>query len=237
MDDRPGRLLDQARERFDLQDYHGAILFLEELIAAGRGFADAHHLLGVSYHLVGQAERALQALDEALSRNPDYVEALIHRGIILGEAGRGDEAQEAFDRAQAAGGHERDGLAGHHAAKLANLHAHLGEAYVEAGALDRGIEQYRLALRLGPGFHDLRYRLGKLLLDAGRSLEAREVLQEVVEGRPGFAEAKASLGLAAYLSGDPQTARTIWREAAAAHPKDPRAPAYLAMLERAGDDA
>jgi tetratricopeptide (TPR) repeat protein len=235
MDDRPGRLLDQARERFELQDYHGAILFLEELIAAGRGFADAHHLLGVSYHLVGQAERALQALDEALSRNPEYVEALIHRGIILGEVGRADEAQASFDRAHAAGGREQEGLAAHHAAKLANLHAHLGEAYAQAGALDRSIEQYRQALRLGPRFHDLRYRLGRLLLDAGRSLEAREVLQEVVEGRPGFAEAKASLGLAAYLSGDPQSARTIWTEAADAHPRDPRSPAYLAMLARADD--
>lgn len=236
MDDRPGRLLDQARERFELQDYHGAILMLEELIASGRGFADAQHLLGISYHLLGQPDRALQALDGALSRNPDYVEALIHRGIILGELGRGPEAQEAFDRARQAGGREREGLASHHAAKLANLHAHLGEAYVEAGALDRAIEQYQHALRLGPGYHDLRYRLGKLLLDAGRSLEAREVLQDVTEARPQFIEAKASLGLAAYLSGDPQSAQKIWADALQMHPEEPRLTAYLAMLGRGGDE-
>ena len=233
MDDRPGRLLDQARERFDLHDYHGAVLLLEELIAGGRGFADAHQLLGVSYHLVGQSDRALQALDEALSRNPDYVEALIHRGIILGELGRGEEAQEAFDRAERVGGQERDGISSHQAGKLANLHANLGEAYVESGALGRAIEQYQQALRLGPGFHDLRFRLGKLMLDAGRSLEARDVLEEVVEARPGFVAAKASLGLAAYLSGDPQSAQTIWEAAHQAHPDDPRITAYLALLTRA----
>ena len=235
MDERPGRLLDQARERFDLQDYHGAVLYPEELIAGGRGFADAHHLLGVSYHMVGQGDRALQALDEALSRNPEYVEALIHRGIILGELGRGEEAQQAFDRAHAAGGRHQDGLSSHHASKLANLHAGLGEAYVEAGALDRAIEQYQHALRLGPGYHDLRYRLGKLLLDAGRSLEAREVLDEVVKARPRFVEAKATSGLAAYLSGDPQTARAIWEAAVREHPDDPRLRAYLAMLQRAAN--
>ncbi|MEX0691988.1 MAG: tetratricopeptide repeat protein [Gemmatimonadales bacterium] len=233
MDDRPGRLLDQARERFDLHDYHGAVLQLEELIAGGRGFADAHHLLGVSYHLVGQSDRALQALDEALSRNPDYVEALIHRGIILGELGRGEEAQEAFDRAERVGGQERDGIPSHHASKLANLHANLGEAYVESGALGRAIEQYQQALRLGPAFHDLRFRLGKLMLDAGRSLEARDVLEAVVEARPGLVAAKASLGLAAYLSGDPQSAQTIWEAAHQAHPDDPRITAYLALLTRA----
>ena len=48
MDVSPERLVEQANERFQLQDYYGAIHLLEEVVATGRAFADAHHLLGLS---------------------------------------------------------------------------------------------------------------------------------------------------------------------------------------------
>src|SRR5437016_7585425 len=58
MDVSPEHLVEQARERFQLQDYYGAIHLLEEVIATGRAFADAHHLLGLSFSLVGQQDQA-----------------------------------------------------------------------------------------------------------------------------------------------------------------------------------
>src|SRR2546426_11014245 len=98
MDVSPERLVEQANERFQLQDYYGAIHLLEEVLSSGRAFADAHHLLGVSYSLVGQLERALAELDRALALNPHYVEALVHRAIVLNELGREAEADAAFRR-------------------------------------------------------------------------------------------------------------------------------------------
>src|SRR5205809_14641 len=89
MDVSPEHLVEQARERFQLQDYYGAIHLLEEVLGTGRAFADAHHLLGLSYSLVGQSEQALTQLDRALTLNPQYVEALVHRAIVLNELGRG----------------------------------------------------------------------------------------------------------------------------------------------------
>src|SRR3989475_13149868 len=88
MDVSPERLVEQANERFQLQDYYGAIHLLEEVIATGRAFADAHHLLGLSYSLAGQPGRALEQLDRALALNPNYIEALIHRALVLNEQGR-----------------------------------------------------------------------------------------------------------------------------------------------------
>jgi tetratricopeptide (TPR) repeat protein len=230
----PAQLLDQAKERFALEDYYGTVHFLEELIESGRAFADAYHLLGLAYYLLGQPERALGALDHALAQNPRYLEALMHRGLVLDALGRTDDAAAAFAAA-------RDGQASpaprgipwHHAAKLANQHAALGDAYVEAGALASAIDQYRAALRLGPSFQDLRYRLARLLLDAGHALEAREELERVVEARPGFREARAALGLACFLAGDAATARALWRRLHDEDPGDAKARAYLAMLDRA----
>jgi tetratricopeptide (TPR) repeat protein len=236
MDVSPEHLVEQARERFQLQDYYGAIHLLEEVIAAGRAFADAHHMLGLSYSLVGQREQALAQLDRALALNPHYVEALIHRAIVLNELGREAEADAAFRRAADVGGEPRQGFPAHVAAKLANQHAALGDAYLEAGGLAQAIQQYQEALTLGPVFHDLRYKLGRMLLQAGRALDAREHFEIIVRARPNYLDAAAMLGLACYLAGDGLGAKEVWEALRARRPEDPRVEAYLAMLTR-GDSA
>src|SRR6266511_3336196 len=170
MDVSPEHLVEQANERFQLQDYYGAIHLLEEVIATGRAFADAHHLLGLSYSLAGQLDKALEQFDRALALNPNYIEALIHRALVLNEA----------------------------------------------------IGQYEAALTLGPGFHDLRYKLGRLLLEAGRALDAHEHFKLIVRERPSFLDAAAMLGLACYLAGDGLAARAVWEELRARRPEDPR---------------
>lgn len=235
MDARPERLIAQAKERFALQDYYGCLHMLQEIIASGRGYADVHHLMGLAYHLTGLPEKALEAFDRALSLNPRYHEAHVHRGIVLNELGRADEAVRAFTSATETQGQSRDGIPSHHAAQLANKHAELGEAYVEVGALTEAIAQYRTAIKLGPTFHDLRYRLARLLLEAGRSLEAREELEILVAAQPNDVDLRSALGLACYVSGDLTTAESVWRGLAESHPDDTRVRAYLAMLQRAHD--
>ncbi len=232
MDVSPEHLVTQAQERFHLRDYHGAIHLLTDIIETGRAFADAHHLLGVCYSLVGQPEAGLGELDRALALNPNYVEALVHRAIVLNELGRAEEATATLRQAAAVSAEMRQGLPAHAAAKLANQHAALGDAYAEAGALSEAIEQYQAALGLGPNFHDLRYKLGRYLLQAGRTLEAREQFEIIVRARPNFLDAAAMLGIACYVSGDGLEARRVWEALRERRPGDPRVDAYLAMLER-----
>jgi len=232
-DTNPERNVREARERFALQDYYGAVHLLEEVLATGRAFADAHHLLGLSRSLLGQPEQALAAFDSAVQLNPRYVEAHIHRGLVLNQLGRSTEAEEAFRRASALEGPRTGRFSPHVAARLANQHAALGEAYAEAGALADAADQYRKAVELGPAFIDLRYRLARLLLDAGNPLGAREELEKVLQARPGFVEAQASLGLAHYLGGDAAEARRVWRDALERQPENSRVEAYLAMMDRA----
>lgn len=227
----PEHLIQQARERFALQDYRGAAYLLEEVVSGGRAFADVHHLLGVSYSLLGMPERALAEFDRALALNPRYLEALIHRGMILMDLGRREDAEASFQLAQQ-GEPLTAGLPAHAAGRLANLHAAVADAYAELGALEPAIEQMTLATRLGPKFPDLRYRLARLQLEAGQTLAAREELELVVKSRPNFLDALALLGLARYLSGDAEGAETVWRDCLARRPEDARVEAYLAMLAR-----
>jgi tetratricopeptide (TPR) repeat protein len=211
MDLSPTQQLERARERFELGDYYGVLYLLHELVESGKAFADAHHLLGLSYYMVNRPEEAMASLDKAVELN----------------------AEASFAAARASGAEDRGGVAAHYAAKLANLHAEVGEAYAEAGKLGLAVEQYERALELGPAFHDLRYRLGRLLLDARRTLEAREQLEQVVQARPQAVDAHAAYGLACYLSGDAGTARRVWEGMRESHPHDVRIKAYLAMLDRA----
>jgi tetratricopeptide (TPR) repeat protein len=226
-------LLARARERFVAQDYYGAVHLLDTVVDSGRAFADVHHLLGVCLSLLGQPERALRELDRALELNPRYMEALIHRGLVLNELGRTEEAEEAFASAGSQLERSTAGLPTPIAAQLANRHADLAESYAGAGALDRAIAEYERALELGPEFHDLRYRKARLLLETGRSLDAREELEKILAARPSFVDAEAALGLARYLSGDAAGARDVWQACLARRPENARVEAYLSMLARA----
>ena len=231
----PGRegLFARARERFGGQDYAGAVTLLEELVAGGNAYADAHHLMGVALSLVGQPERALVQFERAIALNPRYLEALIHRGLVLTQLGRTAEAESSFRAAAAAETAPIGGFPAPIAARLANRHAALGEAYAEIGATADAIAQYERALQLGPAFHDLRYRLARLLLEAGRALDARDELETVLRHRPGFVDAEASLGLAHYLAGDAPGARAVWSACLRRRPEDARVEAYLSMMGRA----
>ena len=229
---RADHLLAQARERFAVQDYYGAAHLLEEVVASERSFADAHHLLGLCLALLGHRERAIAAFERALELNPRYIEANIHRGILLSELGRSQEAEAAFRAAAAWGEDGAGGFSRTVAGMLANQHAHLGEAYAEAGALPEAIEQLARAVELGPAFHDLRYRLARLLLEAGRPLEAREHLEWIVAEHADFLDAQAALGLAHYLAGDAAAARDLWNRCRARRPDNARIEAYLAMAKR-----
>src|SRR3989449_11621718 len=84
-----------------------------------------------------------------ISLNPHYIEALVHRAIVLNGLGREAEADAAFRRAAQVGGEPREGFAAHVAAKLANQHAALGDAYLGAGGLTQAIGEYQQALKIG----------------------------------------------------------------------------------------
>ena len=154
MDARPDRQVARAKERLDAGDAYGAIHLLREVVATGKAFADAHHLLGLAYSMVGQREEALAEFDRALALNPRYVDAHLNRAVTLNDLGRSEEATAAFAAAQGLGAVDHTGFPAPVASQLANLHAELGEAYMEAG----GMAQAILAAR--PGYDAARASLG-----------------------------------------------------------------------------
>lgn len=225
-------LLSLAKERFAARDYHGATLLLTSLTQDGLAFADAFNLLGLALAMVDRADDAVAAFDEALRVNPGYVEAHLNRAVVLNHLGREGDAQVSLSRAAELGATDESGYPAVVANTLANAHFSLGRAYREAGALERAIEQYRLALELRPRFNDIRLELSKALVDQGRPGEAAVVLDDVLTDRPSWLAAMLLRGLAAYLQGDLDAAGTIWDDASRRHPEEPRLEIYRSMLAR-----
>jgi len=234
MDARPDQLVKHARERLDAGDSYGAIHLLKELVDKGQAYADAHNLLGLAYAMVGQKDEALGQFDEALRLNPRYVDAQLNRAVTLSDLGRGDEAAQAFSEAQQLGAVDHTGFAAPVASRLANLHAELAEAYLEAHGQTQAIEQLEAAAALRPEFVDLRFRLARLYLDEGRLEPARDELQALIARRPGFVDAHVTLGMSRYLLKDLAGAREAWNEARRLAPSDVRVTAYLSLLQRLG---
>ncbi len=234
MDARPDHLVKSARERIDAGDAYGAIHLLKELVAAGQAYADAHNLLGLALAMVGQRDEALGEFDVALKLNPRYVDAQLNRAVTLSDLGRGDDAARAFAEAQTLGAVDHTGFPAPAASQLANLHASLADAYLEAGGRAQAIEQLEAAAALRPEFVDLRYRLARLYLDEGRLEPARDELEAAIARRPKFVDAHVSLGMAHYLLKDLAGARGSWEHARTLAPDDVRVGAYLSLLQRVG---
>jgi tetratricopeptide (TPR) repeat protein len=232
MDVQPDRIVSRAKERIEAGDPWGAVHLLREVTASGKAFADAHHLLGLALSMTGQSAEALVEFDRALELNPKYVDAHLNRAVTLNELGRYDDAVAAFAAAQSLGGVDHTGFGAQEASRLANLHAQLGEAYVEAGGLAEAIEQYAKAAQLRPEFLDLRYRLARLRLETGDVALARTELEAILDARSSFLDARAAYGMACYLQGDTAVARAAWQQCRGERPDDPRINAYLALLDR-----
>lgn len=230
-------VVERARDRFAVGDYHAAVLLLEEAIAHGCLYADAFNLLGLSLALVDRPLEALAALDRAVAQNPRYVEAHLNRGVLLNGLGRTAEAEAAFALAEEFGRPDATGYPTVVGNRLANAHALLAEEYRTAGALDESIAQYRRALELRPTYVDIRVALARVLLDAQQYVAAADELDRVLAAQPDQLEALLLRGLAAYFAGALNTARAAWDRAAAADPDDRRVIVYRSMLERRQGEA
>jgi tetratricopeptide (TPR) repeat protein len=228
--------VEQARERFALRDYHGAVLLLEEAIGSGCGYADAYNLLGLALAMVDRPEDALVAFGRALDQNPRYVEAQLNRGVLLNGLGRTEEGAACFAIAEELGRADATGYPVVVGNRLANAHATLGDEYRSAGATAEAIAQYERALALRPDYADIRLSLARTLLEAQRYREAAEALDLVLGVRPGLLDAMLLRGLAAYFQGELETARHVWAKTAEVHPDDTRVEIYLSMLTKAVDN-
>lgn len=221
-------------EAFERGDYGHAEQLLEQFVALGTPFPDVLNRLGLAAHHRGDFRRALECFGQALSLNPSYNEAALNLAVTLMDLGRYDDAARVYRRARPGGpaaAHEpAAALDPFVRGKLANQQADLGSTYHALGLFDQAIEAFEAALRLCPGFPDIRLKLGVALRDAGRLDEAIALFEALLADAPHYAMAGVQLGITRYSAGDTEGAVAEWRAVLAAHPGHPRAEMYLRLV-------
>jgi tetratricopeptide (TPR) repeat protein/TolB-like protein/predicted Ser/Thr protein kinase len=88
--------------RYRVLDRHeDAIREYEELRRRGMTFSGSYTGLAVSYASLNQTEKANDVLQDYIKKNPDNGAAYATLGLVLGSAGKFDEAMAAFERSEA----------------------------------------------------------------------------------------------------------------------------------------
>ncbi|VTU40830.1 biotin biosynthesis protein BioC [Variovorax sp. PBS-H4] len=172
----------------------------------------------------------------------------------LHEAGRFDEAEQAYERVLAAVPEHADalhftGLAAHqrgdHARAIALIRAaialdgeqfgwyiNLGNVLLLAEQPDAAGEAYEEALRLAPERADIHNNLGVFLTERGRLAQSESTLRRAVALDPGRAEIHANLGRVLLRLSRSQEARSCLDEALRLDPELTLARPLLALIYR-----
>ena len=239
LDDAAARLEDALRQRPDYPEARHNLAVVERrlgrLDAAAARFeallnerpatAETLHQLGLVRRSQGRLDDATQTLRRALDRLPaaSPLEAVVRTdlAVVLGRAGRPDDALRELERALA--------LAPGNAEALYNL----GVVEAQRGRRDAARDVYRRALDADPDHAETRNNLGILLAGQGDLVGAREQLERAVALRPEWAEAQFNLGIVHDQSGHGDAALAAVARALELDPTNPRFHQAMGLLLQA----
>lgn len=231
MDERTKQLIALGREHYEKRELERAEHYLKQALERGVGYADIHNMLGVIRHDRGQLEEAQAAFEKALGVNPNYTEAALNLAITYNDLGRYDEAKRVYDAAISRGSESPGRLDPFVKGKIANLHAEVAQAYVDADLTSEAMHELRKAVLLCPSFSDLRLRLANLYKQQGDLHAARFELEEALEHRPSYVPARVALGVTLLALGEVASAIEQWKTVLVQEPENRSAAMYLRMAE------
>jgi tetratricopeptide (TPR) repeat protein len=236
MDEATRRRLQRGREQYAAGELDAAERSLAPLARDRAPFADVYGMLGVIEFRRGRFDRAREMLEEALKLNPAYAEAAMNLTVTYNELGLYDQAKAVYKKMMAsrrggpaAGLSELDPFV---KGKLANMHAEVGDAYLEAGLPVPAGMEYEKALGLCPSYVDIRMKLGGALRAAGNHAAAIREYERVKRERPGWAPARLQLGMTLYATKKTAEAAREWQSVLELDPDNKFARMYLGLVAR-----
>ncbi|HHH27681.1 MAG TPA: tetratricopeptide repeat protein [Polyangiaceae bacterium] len=237
MDERTKQLLSLGREHYEKREFDKAEHYLRQIQDredAGR-YADVYNMLGVIHHDRGHFEEAQASFEEALAINPNYTEAALNLAVTYNDLGRYEEAKKIYQAALARGEDSPGQLDPFVKGKIANLHAEVAQAYVDAGMPGDALHELRKAILLCPTFADLRVRLANLYRQVGDNEAACFELEEAIAAKPHYVPAYVTLGVVLLALDRRTDAIERWRQALGIDSENKAAAMYLRMAEAAAD--
>ncbi len=230
MDERVKQLLILGREHYDRHEYDRAEHVLRQVLDKSDRFADVFNMLAVILHERGDFDGARRYFERAIEINPNYTEALLNLAVTYNDLGMYDAARDVYARIRRDDGH--GGVLDPFArGKIANMHADLAQAYLDAGCKTEAIEQLKRAVDLCPGFADLQTRLGTLYRDTDNLVLAKQHYEAARAANPNFVQARVLLGVTLLSLGQIDAAVEEWNEVLKLEPENRSSKMYLRMVE------
>ena len=199
-----------AFEAYGRGDLQAAAAGFESAIASGRAAFDVYYYLGAACVRLGQAERALGPLTEALRRNPGYTPSAIELSTAYLALKRPDEAWSVL----------REAVAGDPGSF--QLHSHLGYVARLRRDLATARAEYENARSLNPNDFEVRMNLSAVYRDAGDAARALAEADAALALRPDSAEAYNQRGMLLGGEGRFAEASTAFERATAGAPRNPQ---------------
>jgi tetratricopeptide (TPR) repeat protein len=240
--------LESAQERFARQDFAGAAAQLEKLVVQQPDNAQAHNLLGQTYHRMGRLDLARPNYEKAVSLAPNLPEARYNLAMLMLDQGEADNARRILlDLVKQSPNPEYIHDLGVTDEKLGQIQE-AEQCYDKACQmmpnnsqfryslarrlyLDHQVEQsvseYKKAIELDPNNIDAHNNLGVALADLGQYPEAIEQYQAALringnypeaQQNLGYAQAHTSLGITYFKQGSKDKALEEYKKALAIDP-------------------
>ena len=181
---------------------------------------DALYAAAVAQWRNRRRDEAIELIDEALRRRPDFAAALCMGGYMLGECGKPGPALRFYRRAL-----ELD-------ASMTVAHVNVGKLYFSAGQFDEALRSFEAATALAPDDPDAWSSRAGALRELGRLEESREAAMRALSLRDDFPEAAINLGNALLKLDRPEEALGAYLRASAAAPSSAAARCGQALALR-----
>jgi Tfp pilus assembly protein PilF len=231
MDEQARQLLVKGREHYARQEFEQAEAIFEQVLQQDDRYADVHDMLGVIAHRGGHFVDAEKHFERALQLNPNYTEAALNLAVTYNDRGKFAEAREVYAHIKQRPSGDATELDPFARGKLANMHADLAQAYLDANLAPQAVAELEKALLLCPDFADIRTRLATTLRQMGDFARAREHLEAAIATRPSYVSARIQLGVTLLSMGDLDGAEAAWNHALEVDPSSPGAKMYLRMVK------
>ena len=127
--------------------------------------ADAWHVLGMTLHLAGEAQTAIEAFEKATQFSVPSAALLTNLGVAQAALGQQESAVASYRHALRL------------QADLAETHNNLANSLQSLGQLDEAIQEYESAIRLRPGYDEPLNHLGTIY-EQRREYESAHVFYE-----------------------------------------------------------
>ncbi len=188
--------------------------------------ADVYNLLGVLYSDLGKFNFAEVALKRALAINSSYMEAALNLAVLYNNLGLSQKSKAIYVHLKKYGASGRGAMDAMLVARLANMHADIGNLYHSVGEYTEAIAAFEKAVDLAPSYIDIVTKLATCVRESGDPKKALKIFKKNEKLAKKYAPFWIALGVTHYASGKRKEASKAWDKALKIEPKNKTALAY-----------